>query len=90
MAGGIGISSRTLERRFRGETGMSFGAWRRHARMQFALRGLAEGQPIDAVARATGYDSASAFIAAFATVFGISPGRFFRSAAEPTAKSRTL
>ena len=90
MAGDVGISSRTLERRFRAETGMSFGAWRRHARMQFALRCLAEGQAIHAVARATGYNSASAFIAAFASVFGTSPGRFLRTAAETTAQVGTL
>jgi AraC-like DNA-binding protein len=72
-----GISSRTLERRFRAETGISFGAWRRHARLQFALRWLAAGEPIHATAKAAGYHSASAFIAAFGAVFGTTPGRFF-------------
>jgi AraC-like DNA-binding protein len=77
FAAAAGISSRTLERRFADETGISFGAWRRHARLQFALRCLAAGQPIAATAKAAGYNSPSAFIAAFGAVFGTSPGRFF-------------
>lgn len=81
FAARAGISSRTLERRFTDETGISFGAWRRHARLQFALRCLAAGKPIAATAKAAGYNSPSAFIAAFGAVFGTTPGRFF--AADP-------
>ena len=77
IAATAGISSRTLERRFRAETGISFGAWRRAARLQFALRCLAAGKPIHATAKAAGYNSASAFIAAFGAVFETTPGRFF-------------
>lgn len=76
LAAGAGVSVRTLERCFRAETGLSLGAFRQQARCQFALRLLASGRTVDRVARAAGYRSASAFIAAFRCLFGTSPGRF--------------
>ncbi|MCU0866577.1 MAG: helix-turn-helix transcriptional regulator [Planctomycetes bacterium] len=82
LAATAGISSRTLERLFVSETGISIGAWRRHARLQFALRRLAAGKSIATTAEAAGYQSASAFIAAFGAVFGTTPGKFFAAAAE--------
>lgn len=85
LAAAAGISSRTLERLFVNETGISFGAWRRHARLQFALRWLAEGKSIAATAKAAGYNSASAFIAAFGAVFGTTPGKFFAATPGPGA-----
>lgn len=82
LAARAGVSGRTLERQFRAETGLSFGAWRRHARFQRALRLIAEGRTIRSVAAAAGYSSASAFISAFAAVFQTTPGRFFAADAE--------
>lgn len=82
LAAEAGCSSRTLERLFRAETGISFGAWRRHARLHFALRCLAAGKRIHATARAAGYNSPSAFIAAFRVAFGTTPGQFFAAALE--------
>jgi len=73
----FGFSVRTLERRFAAETGMTFGQWRRHARFLDALRLLAEGRAVKAVARDAGYRSASAFVAAFSETFGTTPGRYF-------------
>lgn len=71
----IGLSGRTLERRFTEETGMSFGAWRRHARLLESLRMIGEGKSVAAVAVASGYRGPSAFIAAFRAMFGTTPGR---------------
>jgi AraC-like DNA-binding protein/quercetin dioxygenase-like cupin family protein len=76
----FGLSVRTLERRFVAETGMTFGQWRRHGRFLRALRLLAEGRPVKAVARDAGYRSASAFVAAFSDTFGTTPGRYFGDA----------
>jgi AraC-like DNA-binding protein len=50
-----GASRRTLTRRFRAETGLSFGAWRTRARAVRALALAAEGAPPHAVAASVGY-----------------------------------
>jgi AraC-like DNA-binding protein len=71
----FGVGRRTLERLFREETGMSFGLWRQKARMLNSLRLLSEGQAVANVALDTGYNGASAFIAAFRSTFGCTPGR---------------
>ena len=69
------IARRTLERRFRGETGMSFGMWRQKARLLDSIRLLAEGESVTHAALECGYSSVSAFIAAFKGTFGCTPGR---------------
>ena len=70
-----GIARRTMERRFREETGMSFGMWRQKARLLDSIRLLAEGRPVTEAALDCGYSSVSAFIAAFRNTFGYTPGR---------------
>ena len=70
-----GVARRTLERRFRDETGMSFGMWRQKARLLDSIRLLAEGKSVTDAALDTGYSSVSAFIAAFKSTFGYTPGR---------------
>ena len=70
-----GVARRTLERRFRDETGMSFGMWRQKARLLDSIRLLAEGQSVTDAALDCGYSSVSAFIAAFKGTFGYTPGR---------------
>ena len=73
-----GASPRTLARLFLRETGMTFGAWRQQARLLRALIGLAEGQPVTALALDLGYASPSAFIQAFKRAFGTTPSRYYR------------
>ncbi|MCE9523212.1 MAG: helix-turn-helix domain-containing protein [Alphaproteobacteria bacterium] len=75
----FGLGVRTLERRFLAETGMAFGQWRRQARFLEALKLLAQGAPVKQVAAATGYRSASAFVAAFGETFQTTPGRYFET-----------
>jgi len=70
-----GIARRTLERRFREETGMSFGMWRQKARLLDSIRLLADGRSVTDAALECGYSSVSAFIAAFKGTFGYTPGR---------------
>ncbi|MGZ8347961.1 MAG: AraC family transcriptional regulator [Allosphingosinicella sp.] len=72
-----GLGRRTLERRFRAETGMSPAGWRRHARLLAAIERLAAGEAVKSVAAAAGYASPSAFVAAFRRQFGVTPGRYF-------------
>ena len=71
------LGLRTFERRFQAETGLAFGRWRRQARLVEALRLLAAGQPVKHVAPQCGYRSTSAFVDAFATFFGVTPGHYF-------------
>lgn len=69
-----GASARTLSRLFRHETGLSFSHWRQRVRFTNALEALVRGEPVAAVARASGYASASAFTAAFRRAMGRTPG----------------
>lgn len=71
-------SPRTLERLFRSETGLPFGAWRQRARLLRALQVLAEGETVTRAASAVGYESTSAFVAAFRRTFGKTPGQYFK------------
>jgi AraC-like DNA-binding protein len=75
----VGASSRTLARAFRDETGLSFGRWRTLVRLGAALPELAAGVPVNTVAGRVGYETTSAFVAAFRSQTGVTPGRYFRS-----------
>ena len=77
VARSAGASVRTLERSFLRDTGMSLGRWRRRARMIAALRLLADGLPVTGVALDVGYQTPSAFVAAFRREMGTTPGRYF-------------
>ncbi|HEY8186987.1 MAG TPA: helix-turn-helix transcriptional regulator, partial [Pyrinomonadaceae bacterium] len=73
----IGASKRTIERLFQSETEMTFGKWRQQLRMLHALRLLAAGETVTTAALEVGYDSTSAFISAFRTTLGTTPGRYY-------------
>lgn len=70
----LGVSEKTLSRQFQRCTGLSFRAWRQRVRLLNALPALEQGQRVTDVALACGYDSTSAFIAAFRLQFGFTPG----------------
>ncbi|RKS08682.1 AraC-like DNA-binding protein [Nocardiopsis sp. Huas11] len=72
----VGVSRRTLTRLFVNDTGMSFDRWRTHMRLRASLPLLAEGQSVSRVARAVGYATSSAFLAAFRRTVGTSPRRY--------------
>lgn len=72
----VGASARTLARRFREETGMSFAEWRQRARLVLALARLAEGEAVGSVALGLGYRSASAFTAMFRRTIGHAPATY--------------
>jgi len=73
----IGASKRTIERLFQSETEMTFGKWRQQFRMLHALRLLAAGESVTMAALEVGYDSTSAFISAFKSAVGTTPGRYY-------------
>ena len=74
----VGSSTRTIERLFQQDIGMSVGTWTQQLRLVFALELLAEGKPVGDVAFAVGYANPSSFIAVFRGVFGVTPGRYFQ------------
>jgi AraC-like DNA-binding protein len=80
LARSTGASTRTLQRLFRRETGMTIGIWRRQLHLVRALEALAAGSSVTAAAFDAGYQSVSAFVSAFRRTFGETPGRYFRAA----------
>jgi AraC-like DNA-binding protein/quercetin dioxygenase-like cupin family protein len=81
----VGASSRTLARAFVAGTGLPFGRWRALLRLQAALPALADGEPVGNVARRVGYESVSAFVAAFRRETGVTPARYFAAGPAPSA-----
>nr|WP_279343492.1 helix-turn-helix transcriptional regulator [Fundidesulfovibrio terrae] len=79
LAGTAGMSARTLARLFEKETGLSFREWRLRLRLLLSLSGLQRGESVTSVSIDSGYESPSAFIAAFKRHFGRTPGEFFPS-----------
>ena len=80
IAAQAGMSTRTLELLFMQETQLTFVQWRQRMRMLHALRLLASDEPVTAVALSVGYQSPSAFIAAFKRELGVTPGDYFEGA----------
>ena len=75
----VGVSEKTLSRLFRQQTGLSFRLWRQRSRLFKSLPMLERGDRVTDVALACGYDSMSAFIAAFRQQMGVTPGEFLNS-----------
>jgi AraC-like DNA-binding protein len=76
LAQAVGIGIRTLERRFRAETGMTLGRWRQQRMLLRGLERVAGGASVKDAATTAGYASPSAFIAAFRNAFGTTPARY--------------
>ncbi|WP_321943228.1 AraC family transcriptional regulator [Paraburkholderia tropica] len=72
------MTERTLARAFKRETGMTPGAWWRHARLLLSLPRLSAGVSILELALEHGYDSPSAFAAMFRKVLGTPPSEYLR------------
>lgn len=58
-ADNLGMSRRTMTRKFRTETGMSFAEWRRRLRTAHVMRRQAEGAKLEEAAADVGYRSLS-------------------------------
>lgn len=74
----VGASARTLARAFSADTGLGFARWRTLVRIRAALPALADGEPVGNVARRVGYETPSAFVAAFRREVGVTPGAYFQ------------
>lgn len=73
----LAMDSRTLQRRFLKETGLSMGMWRRQARLMLALERLASGRKVIDVAMEMGYANPGAFATMFRKELGIAPSSLF-------------
>jgi len=74
-----GLSRRTLERRFRDETGMSPARWRNRVRLVESVRLLTAGATTTETAAAVGFATPSAFAHAFRRELGTTPSQYVRS-----------
>lgn len=72
-ARGLDVAERTLSRRFLRSLGVSFNDWRQRIKLVTAMALLEQGLPVHAVSRRLGYGNASAFIAMFRQLTGLSP-----------------
>lgn len=76
---GQGVSPRTAQRLFPLQTGQTFDEWRTRLRFLHAIRLLAERRKVAEVSARCGYQSPSAFVAAFRRFAGVTPGEFCRA-----------
>ena len=74
----LGLSARTLSRRFNEEVGMPLSQWRRRLRLIKAVEMLGGGCNVTQTALDLGYGSPSAFIYAFRQEMGMSPHAYYR------------
>ena len=77
VAAAVGLTPRSLARRFADETGLTWRAVLRRMRVMRAIEELAAGDaPVTKIAFAVGYTSLSAFNAAFRELTGRSPSEY--------------
>ncbi|MDB5802802.1 MAG: Transcriptional regulator, AraC family [Betaproteobacteria bacterium] len=74
----LGASERTLARVFQADAGMGFREWRQRLQIAEALAVLLNGEPVKAAAATVGYAGASAFVAAFRALAGMTPLHYLR------------
>ncbi|KTT01856.1 hypothetical protein SB18R_20125 [Pseudomonas oryzihabitans] len=79
LASQAALTERTAARLFVAQTGLTFGTWRRHLKLQVALERLATGASVTEAAFAVGYADVSSFITAFKHLFGQTPARILDS-----------
>lgn len=84
----LGVSERTLARRFEAELGMSLRTWRRRLRLFKSIELLGGGLGVTQAAMELGYGSTSAFVYAFRSEMGHSPQAYMRGRAANRANPR--
>lgn len=87
LANQVGACTRTINRIFRTELGVTFCEWRQHVRISFAIDALHQGQPVSKIAFDLGYSTVSAFSYAFRKQVGISPTTYITRKPSITSKS---
>ncbi|WP_409883301.1 AraC family transcriptional regulator [Acidovorax sp.] len=82
LAGRAAMTERTAARLFLRDTGLTFGQWRQHLRLQVALESLGAGASVTEAAFDVGYQDVSSFIAAFKMRFGTTPAKALQREAQ--------
>jgi AraC-like DNA-binding protein len=67
------MSSRTLGRKLKTETGLSFAAWRQQIRLTEAVVRRVRGESITSIASSLGYENIGSFSRMFKQAMGASP-----------------
>ena len=80
LAAAFNSTERTLGRRCQRDLGMSFAQWRQRLRVVKALPRLESGEKVETIALDLGYAGASAFIAMFRRMTGVTPDEHRRAA----------
>ena len=80
-------TERTLSRRCERDLGMSLTEWRQRLRVVRSLPLLEAGEKVEAIALDLGYGSASAFIAMFKRLMGVTPDECRKGALAPRSAS---
>jgi AraC-like DNA-binding protein len=86
LAAAFHSTERTLSRRCKRDLGMSFAEWRQRLRVVKALPRLESGEKVETIALDLGYASASAFIAMFRRMTGVTPDEHRRARASPAVR----
>ncbi|WP_111495077.1 AraC family transcriptional regulator [Marinobacter bohaiensis] len=81
LARAVHSTERTLMRRSQRDLGMSLAEWRQRLRVVKAMPRLEAGDKVEAIALELGYASASAFIAMFRRLMGVTPDEYRRTVA---------
>lgn len=79
----LNVSTKTLLRAFRTDTGLTYAQWRTRARIYAAERLLAEGLSVQETSELSGYSTSTGFIKAFRSVFGATPATYARAKRGP-------
>lgn len=79
----LGMKAGKLQQHFVVETGQTFDAWRRQARLLMAVRRLARGDRVFEIVTECGYRAHSSFAASFMRLFGEQPTKFQESCRRP-------
>lgn len=86
LAHEVGVSERSLFRKFQQETGLSPGQWRRQAKVLRSFELLADGWSVTETATEVGYESVGAFVRAFREIAGLTPSQYAQSTASTQSK----
>ncbi|MEV5407112.1 helix-turn-helix transcriptional regulator, partial [Streptomyces albidoflavus] len=87
LASSLGMSPRTLERRFKTEAGHSLRSFRRQAKLLRALELLSTDMSVSDISDTLGFGDPSAFIAMFRSALGVTPGRYLSEGLAPKKMS---
>jgi AraC-like DNA-binding protein len=76
LSASLRMSTRTLQRQFKSETGLSLRSFRRQAKLLKALELLSARTPVSRISDMLGFGEPSAFISMFRAAYGVTPGRY--------------